>query len=193
MAETIIEIPAPSILQAFVEIVGVTPLITNRPSPEAFAAMEAKQQKKAVTPREARDPNQEFLAAQYRDDENRCCFPAAGVKKAMVHAGGRFTEAAMTHLRGAINIADDLLPILAPAPSMRRDLVRLVGGKRSLAYRPQFWPWRLDIPVTYNAGVISLEQVVNLLTVAGFSVGIGDWRVEKNGIYGQFRVGEVRA
>jgi hypothetical protein len=74
---------------------------------------------------------------------------------------------------------------------MRRDPVRLASGVTSLTYRPQFFPWKMDIPVMYNAAIISQEQVVNLFQMAGFSVGLGDWRVDKNGTFGQFKIAEV--
>jgi hypothetical protein len=35
---------------------------------------------------------------------------------------------------------------------------------------------------------MSMEQVVNLMNVAGFACGIGDWRVAKDGTFGQFHV-----
>ncbi len=41
---------------------------------------------------------------------------------------------------------------------------------------------------TLNSGAISAEQIANLLNTAGFGVGIGEWRPEKNGSYGRFHV-----
>jgi hypothetical protein len=45
------------------------------------------------------------------------------------------------------------------------------------------------VTIKFNTSAISAEQVANLLNVAGFGVGIGEWRPERNGSYGRFHVG----
>lgn len=35
---------------------------------------------------------------------------------------------------------------------------------------------------------MSLEQIIGLLNVGGFSNGVGEWRPQKNGSYGMFHV-----
>ena len=42
--------------------------------------------------------------------------------------------------------------------------------------------------VEYVASFITLDQVLNLFNHGGFSVGVGDWRPEKNGQHGRFKV-----
>ena len=37
--------------------------------------------------------------------------------------------------------------------------------------------------VRYNQGVLSESQILNLLNTAGFAVGVGEWRPEKDGAY----------
>ena len=39
-----------------------------------------------------------------------------------------------------------------------------------------------------NEDVISSEQAYNLLLIAGFASGIGEWRPERNGDFGTFEV-----
>ena len=44
--------------------------------------------------------------------------------------------------------------------------------------------------------MLSAAQIVNLFNTAGFGVGIGEWRSEKDGQYGSFHVAteaEMRA
>ena len=78
---------------------------------------------------------------------------------------------------------------------MRSDRVVLSGMSRtsSIAYRPMYEDWGMDVPIWINAGFVSPDQIVNLLNIAGFGVGIGDWRVEKKGTFGQFEVARVAA
>lgn len=40
----------------------------------------------------------------------------------------------------------------------------------------------------FNRNVLSAAQIVNLFNTAGFGVGIGEWRSEKDGHYGMFHV-----
>lgn len=61
-------------------------------------------------------------------------------------------------------------------------------GTADIRYRPEFKHWRVKLPIKYNADKISLEQLVNLFNLAGFGVGVGEWRPEKDGQYGMFHV-----
>lgn len=194
MAEKVIEIPAIKLEEMKVTINGQTPLIVHRFGEMARRQIEDKQQKKAKTAKEARDPEAEFRDALYIIDEEKGVygFPAAGIKKALVHAGGRFADEQMTRLRGALNVMGDLLVINGSEPKMRSDTVKLNGGKvSSIAYRPMFDPWEIEVPVVFNASMMSESQVLNLFQIAGFAIGLGDWRPEKNGTFGQFSIKEA--
>ena len=190
MSEKIIEIPAIKLSKMTVSIEGTTPLLTNRFGEKTMEAIEAKQQKKAKTAKEARIPEQEFQDACHMISKDVYGFPAGGLKKALVVAGGRFADEKMTHLRGVLNPIGDLIAIIGPPPTMRKDSVRLQGGITSIAYRPQFMPWAMDVPIVYNASLIGEAQILNLFQIAGFAVGIGAWRPESNGVFGQFMLKE---
>lgn len=197
-----IEIPEIKLIRLVVTIRGETPLITHRFGERARKLIEDKQQGVARQAKPPREPEAEFRDSLYVIGE-RCehdCgdhaeqhiygFPTAGIKKALVAAGGRFADETMTILRGVINVQGDLLQIRAPAPRMRSDTVRIDGGKTSsIAYRPEFRPWEIDVPTVFNANLLTEVKVLNLFQLAGFSIGIGDWRPEKNGTFGQFSIG----
>lgn len=186
--ETVIEIPEIKLKRMVVQIKGETPLLVNRFGERARTAIEDKQQKKAKGGREARVPKEEFEDALHVISEGVYGFPSSGIKKALVVAGGRFADEKMTHLRGVINIMGDLIEIKAPAPTMRSDTVRLKTGVSSIAYRPMFNPWEMEIPVVFNSALIGEAQILNLFQIAGFSVGLGCWRPESNGVFGQFTI-----
>jgi hypothetical protein len=61
-------------------------------------------------------------------------------------------------------------------------------GTADLRYRGEFSPWKATLTVKYNANLMSAEQVVNLFETAGFAVGVGEWRPERDGPYGRFHV-----
>lgn len=186
MAERTIEIPEIKLDRMSVNVQGTSPLLTNRFGENAILSIENKQQKKAKGVKEARDPDAEFKEKLHVIREGVYGYPAIGIKKCLVVAGGRFADEKMTHLRGAINVLGTLIEIKAPPPTMRTDTVRLQGGVTSIAYRPQFMPWEMEIPIVFNAGIIGPSQILNLFQIAGFAVGFGAWRPELNGVFGQF-------
>lgn len=186
MVDKTIEIPEIKLRRMVVSIEGQTPLLVNRFGEKSRKAIEDKQQKVAKVAKAARIPDEEFREALHVISDGVYGFPAVGIKKALVVAGGRFADEKMTHLRGIINIMGDLIEIKGPPPTMRSDTVRLQGGVTSIAYRPQFMPWEMDVPLLFNASLIGEAQILNLFQIAGFSVGIGAWRPECNGVYGQF-------
>lgn len=186
MVERTIEIPEIKLRRMVVTVVGQTPLLTNRFGEKARQKIEDKQQKKAKGAKEARQPEEEFMDACHVISAGVFGFPAVGIKKALVVAGGRFADEKMTHLRGVINVMGDLIPIIAKAPTMRTDTVRLATGVTSIAYRPMFMPWEMEIPMVFNSSMIGEAQILNLFQIAGFAVGFGAWRPECNGVFGQF-------
>src|SRR4051812_31320299 len=106
-----VEIPEIKLKKMTVTIQGATALIVHRFGERARQQIEDKQTQKAKTAKAARQPEEEFKDALYPIDEDaaRYGFPAAGIKKALVYAGGRFADEKMTQLRGLINIEGDLI------------------------------------------------------------------------------------
>lgn len=191
------QVQIPQLRRVFIEarIKGVTPLICHRYSETNLQSMQDAQGGAAKTKKPPRDPEREFQEAQYHLPNGDHGFPAIGIKKSMVLAGQRFADEKGTELYGALTIPGEYLAIESPnPPKMRTDRVVLSGASRtaSIAYRPEYWPWEIAVPISFNATFISLDQVINLLSIAGFSVGIGDWRVDKKGNFGTWEVVDVR-
>ena len=187
-AVQVIELKKINIQLATVELVGDSPLIVHAWSEKVKKGMLDKQMKKAKGAQAAKDPQRDYEEAFYRLPNGTPGFPAIGFKASAVSAGGRFCEGLkMTELRGAFHIPCELVPIEGE-PNMREDMVRVGMGTADIRYRPEFKKWRAKLPIRYNADKISLEQIVNLFNQAGFGVGVGEWRPEKDGSYGMFHV-----
>lgn len=180
-----IELPALRIEIVEFMLVGDSPLIVHAWSEKAKRAMLDKHMGKASKKKEAKDPEADYQACFYRFADGSYGFPTIGVKGAMVSAC-RFVDAKMTEARGAFHIDGELLPIIGE-PRMREDMVR-VGMTTDIRYRPEFTKWMIPARIKYNASVINPEQLANLLNTAGFGVGLGEWRPEKNGSYGTFHI-----
>ncbi len=174
-----------------VKVRGISSLIVHRFGKKATDQIEAKQQKKAKKPREAKDPEAEYQECFYRDEDDYV-FPCSAFKKAMVSAATSIddkTNFPKTKIRQAVFVKGDFVRLeYGKEPRMRTDPVRLPSGGADMRYRPEFEDWSVVLIIEYNASVLSAEQIVNLINIAGFGVGIGDWRPEKDGEHGRFEV-----
>jgi hypothetical protein len=188
MAEALkIELPRIDIRRMEATIIGDSPLICHAWSAKAKKAMLDKHMKRARQKKEVRDPEAELEACFYRLPDGRAGMPATAFKRAMV-AACRFVDGVkMTELRGALHVVGELVAIEG-ASSPREDMVTVGLGKADLRFRPEFREWKATLAIDFNAAVISPEQIINLLTLAGFGVGIGEWRPERDGQYGRFHV-----
>lgn len=187
-----------------VPIIGDSPLIMHAFSAKAKRQMlDAMQGRRA--PKQAKDPEAEYESAFYRLKAKRgrvaaskarakYGLPADAFKQATVGAARFYGKAVtMTALKQFIFIhgeaGDDgraLVPIIGE-PEMREDVVR-VGQGTDLRYRPEFWPWEATLTVTYFSQAITHDSVISLIGAGGVAVGVGEWRPEKNGTFGRYRI-----
>lgn len=187
-------LPAIEVKVIKLHVAGDSPLIVHRFDEKTRKEMEEKQARKAKQGREARVPEQEFEDSLYRTSEGALGFPASAFKNAMVDAA-RYADVKMVAAKGAFHVMEDAdgLVVINGDVRMRTDIVRVGGrgkgtGTATPRYRGEVWPWSAVVTIRLNERAISVEQVTNLLNIAGFGVGIGEWRPEKNGSYGMFHV-----
>lgn len=184
----VVELKKINIQRVEISLVGDSPLIVHAWSEKAKREMLEKQMKKAKVAKEAKNPERDYEQAFYRLPSGKPGFPTIAFKSAAVSAGGRFADGLkMTELRGSFFIEGEMVEIHGE-PNMREDMVRVGMGTADIRYRPEFKAWKVRLPIRYNADAISLEQLVNIFNLAGFGVGVGEWRPEKDGQYGMFHV-----
>lgn len=181
-----------------VKLVGDTELGCHQWSEKAKKEMSDKQQQAPKSGRKKRD-----ILAEYSDslywvsdkpltptastiEKGTFGFPTIAFKAAAVRAA---TDAGlkMTDMRRAFHVEGNLVTIESGKPYMREDMVR-IGMGADLRYRGFFENWSVNLKVTYNPTVITPEQLIVLFELAGFGVGIGEWRPEKGGSFGRFHV-----
>lgn len=74
-------------------------------------------------------------------------------------------------------------------PVMREDMVKVGMGSSDLRYRPMFENWYCDLILTINTGFgMSVDDIINVINAGGAGVGVGEWRPEKDGIFGTYHV-----
>ncbi len=168
-----------------IRLVGDSPLICHKWSEKAKKEMLDKQMKKAKTAKVAKDPQRDYEESLYGHPDGGYGFPCVAFKSAAVGAC-RFTEGVkMTVARGAFHVVGELAQIEGE-PTMREDMVRVGMGTADIRYRGEFKTWAVELTITYNAAALSIDQIVNLYNLAGFGIGVGEWRPEKDGSYGRF-------
>ncbi len=178
-----------------VTIRGTSPLIVHAWGKKALEQMLASQQmtkeqkKKAKENRTAKDPRFDFEQSKYVVGGTDC-FRTIAVKKAMVDAGYALGISRAV-IRQAVFIMGDYFEIRHAECVMREDTVR-VGpfGKREadLRYRPEYREWSAELEFQFRRDMIDEDQLLALLQNAGFSVGVGEWRPQKDGQFGRFEV-----
>ena len=124
-------------------------------------------------------------------------FRADGIKKSAVSGAFRsgFTKDKVS-IYGAFNLYGateystyEFAEIIGSDPWCREDIVRIGMGTADLRYRAQYDEWEIPLKLEYNKhGLYSIDQILTFVETGGFTVGIGEWRVEKGGIYGKYRL-----
>ncbi len=178
------------IQHAQIYVAGDSQLVMHQWSEKAKEMMRAKQQKKATSAKATRDPQADFESTIYRMPDGSPSpygFPSVAFKSTIVGAARWSDGLKMTELRGSLHIEDEMTPIFGE-PVMREDMVRVGMGTADLRYRASFFPWLARLTVAFNSAAISLEQVVYLLNIGGFGIGVGEFRPEKDGSWGRFHV-----
>lgn len=189
MTDTTVPISIPKIDVRTMEIllIGDSPLICHAWSAKAKREMLDKHMKKAKAAKAAKDPHADFQSSLYPYPGGGYGFPCVAFKSAAVGAC-RFSDGIkMTEARGAFHVVGELAQIDG-VPSIREDMVRVGMGKADIRHRGEFKAWRVALLVYFNHAALSAEQIVNLFNIAGFGVGVGEWRPEKDGSYGRFHV-----
>lgn len=204
--EQVITIPALDIRTATVKIVGDSPLIMHKWSEKAKKEILDKQMKKAKSKgHDAKDPFADYISSMYwidgepenktpegfaaaLEDGARFGFPSTAFKAAAVAAAYRAgITKNMVSMNGAFHILGEFVEIHGE-PVMREDMVKVGMGVADIRYRGEFPEWWSSFTVRYNAAVLSLEQLINMINMGGFACGVGEWRAEKGGVYGSFHV-----
>lgn len=185
-----IELPPFNLCRMELLLIGDAPLICHAWSAKTKAEMLAKQMKRAQEARPAKDPEQDYQDSLYRHPDGGWAFPAIAFKAAAVDACSHVSGITKVAARGAFHIMGQWVRIEGE-PTMREDMVRINMGTADIRYRGAFDPWAATVPLQYNASLMSDEQIVHLFNVAGFGVGVGEWRPQRGGIFGRFHVESI--
>lgn len=193
MADATIEINKIGTETLRVPIEGLAPLVVHKFSEKAKRQMLDNMQGKK-SPKEPKNPEAEYQAAFYRLQDGGYGFPALAFKAATVGGARFYSGVTMTALKQFLffkgELGDDgrALVRIEGDPIRREDVVTVGRGGSDLRYRPQFIPWSAWLDVTYVTSALTQGSVVSLIEAGGMGVGVGEWRPERDGDFGTYRV-----
>lgn len=175
------------------DIIGISPLLQNNPAEFIGVADEvglSKAKKKYNDEEEAR-------ARLYTGSSGLYYHPSCAFIRAMLRAvtNMKFGKLAATRcIQGAV-FATETESVLLDADGEplteytidRRSVV--IVKNRVLRCRPCFPEWRVRLALEVDRDFLQESHVREALSRAGRIVGIGDYRPDKGGAFGRFRVG----
>jgi hypothetical protein len=176
-----------------VPIEGLTPLIVHNWNEKTKKQMLDKQMAGKNAPKakkEPKDPDADYKASLYLLPNGEPGFPASAFKAAIVGACRMFDGLPMVLAKTIIRVNGDLIPIVGEHRK-REDMVRLESGVADIRYRAEFPKWSAVLPITYNANILKIQDILSLVNAAGMA-GIGEWRPSaphvNSGTFGTFQV-----
>lgn len=182
-----------SIREVTIPIIGISPLIVHAWSEKSKKMISDKQAGKAKNKKhEIRQPEEEYEDAKHKSISGWDGFPAAGFKAAMIR-GAKMIGMVMKDTQTAFFIRAEceetqLIKIHGES-RMRIDMVRVGMGSSDIRYRPEYPDWYAELTIEFNSGVLSIDQIYQLVKAAGYGCGVGEMRPEKGKFnYGRFKL-----
>jgi len=179
-------IKAPNFQTVEVGIRGTAPLMVSRFSQKLINQIKEKQTAadKVKEARKPKDYTAEFNGARYISKQGWDGFYAGCIRNAMIRAACYGGGLSMTQAKGLIFVLPEGFEKESGTPLVRiigkpkHDMrpVRLESGVADIRNRPRYDDWRAKLKISYDADLMSAQDVLNLLARAGESVGICEGR-----------------
>jgi hypothetical protein len=191
-----------------VHIVGDSDLVLNKMNDVSTREMVAKRKNKAKEITNTNVWEEIITAIHWRDGKpsefteesmaealtnNAPCFTAFGAKKSFGEAVVRLgIDNYSTKFDASVNIIapGGLIPIKFSEHFVDEKLMSPVKGSPVLVHLNRFVGWSADIQISYIDSVYSAEQLLNVINLAGFGIGIGSGR--RSCGYGRYHVEGIK-
>lgn len=170
-------------------ITGIFPLLTHNPA-GMQPNVNSPKAKKIPTPEE------EARAGLYIDDDGNYCIPSRSFRSALLNGlkGKKVGKtSAVSVFQAAVFNVDEYSVLIDPdtgkplrkySIDIRRAIVQRNGVLRS---RPRFEKWGCYVYLEVDLDITTPQQVEEALNIAGQIIGVGDFRIEKRGMFGKFK------
>lgn len=205
--EEIINLKEIRVRHAMVHIVGDGDLVLNKMNDITIRNLTDQRKNKAKSMEVPNMWEEVITALHWRDgktkdfseeglhkalEENAPCITAFGLKKSFGDAVVRNEiDKYRTKFDASVNIiaAGGLVPIKFAQYSLDEKLMSPKKGSPVLVHLNRFSGWSADIEISFTENTYSLEQIINIINLAGFGIGIGSGRTSG---YGRYHVEDVK-
>ena len=199
-----IVIPAIKLKKATITLIGESDLVLNKMNKRNEAALIERNTDKA---KDIKSPNmwEDAITAihwrdglprdlEYTEEElkdlltnNAPCISAFGLKKSFCQAVVRNEiDTYSTKFDACVNVVapGNLIPINFAEHYIDEKLMSPKKGSPVLVYLNRFTGWSAEVTVQYiDGGAYGLEQIMQVIRLAGFGIGIGSGRTSGYGRY----------
>lgn len=187
-----------SFIEVVVTVEGIAPLLQNKYDVAAQSIVKnTKAAKKAdVTPREVAEK------AANKLDDGSLYIPTAAFARAIRDAGSQHKlttsrKSVKAVVPAAILMLEEVALLHAPGNQKKQIKTFEVDSRRVVnpttrgampCHRPRIEKWATTFHIRINTGILEPKMIHQLLTEAGMTLGVGDFRPERGGPFGMFRV-----
>lgn len=196
----VVEINPIKMRRIIVNLVGTTPLIMHRFARKTWEEMLYPSRKKNKSEKESslkHKPLEEYRECFYhnRNPKDLALFhlPNEMVHGTLASAALDIpgaTKASMERLTSVVNPNVSFFGV--PQLCMRMVRNSDMNHTPDVRTRPFFPRWACTVEIEYKCDPLTDNQILNLLGAAGMIVGLGDWRPQKGGRYGKFRIASAK-
>jgi hypothetical protein len=171
-------------------VTGLFPLLTHNPA-------QMRRADGAATKKKIPSEENEAKAGLYLGEKGNFCLPSMGFRSALL-SGLKNKKvgkvSAISIFQAAVFTVDELTVLVNPKTGdplkdykidTRRAIIQRQGILRS---RPRFEKWGCTLFLQIDEDITTPKQVEENLNIAGQVIGIGDFRIEKRGMFGKFKV-----
>lgn len=174
---------------------GITPILFNRKSEELLQQLWAPDKKAKTAPR--LPPREHAEKCLYTQPDGKHYIPGEMLMSSLIAAGSfvrlegrrQISSAKSTTLPAFLTLLDSALVL--PHQQWEVDMrggVNPGGGQAVCVVRPRFDKWGFEVNVLIENEEIDEAKIRELFDKAGVRMGLGDFRPQKRGIFGKFKV-----
>ncbi|MFW9928652.1 MAG: hypothetical protein ACFFD1_04610 [Candidatus Thorarchaeota archaeon] len=174
-----------------VKIVGISPYLSNKMSEDTKQMLLDKQLGRGTEKNKIRDPKKEVEDKIHHLGKNKIGIPVFGIKEALVESAPYIDGLDKKKVKGSLFIIpeDNGVVELKYKKMVVNEATTRDSGRNQTprtTFRPEFQDWSSEFNIKYNSRQITPDQIINLIKIAGFHMGIGSWRPQCSGSYGMF-------
>jgi hypothetical protein len=172
-----------------VKIVGTTPLLMNKMDMQVVENINAKKSLKTTT-KDSRDERDKVQDKIHHCADGTIGIPVAGFLKGMVECAPYIDGLDKKRVMTSIRLQGEIVQLKYSKQTVHETWGRTSGQNKTpmLIVRPRFHDWSVTLEILFNKSNISPEHIINVLNWAGFQMGVGAWRPQNGGTFGQYEV-----